>query len=396
MNLRLVARASLLVNLAGLVTTLQAQSSAPIPKSTGLSYPDNLTGLVYSEVGQGSGAIVRHPRIVLSCAHVVFDDYLQASASGWTDLNDFTLAWNGDTAPSAENAVPLRGYVRFSRYAETSLNPEKYNLAFSEDFVAHFSYFNLTDNAPAAFWQDGVAALRSSAPKRITGYPAGLYNDGDPLQYRLHRTPDFLARLSIDFGRYLGAVGPSTGSGNSGGPAWVYDLKNHEWKFAGVLVSGLEKSRGDLDNEIGVVGANAAPWSLVTAAVKASGGAAPVTPLLFNSTAALPAAIPDGSRTGVSIPFDVSGAGKRLTTLRLSLSSDHAYPSDLTITLRAPSGRNVVIADRPELDYVELTEREITGFAGQNPNGRWTLLVRDVATADIGAVTEARLTLIAR
>ncbi|MEY4487942.1 MAG: hypothetical protein RIQ79_450, partial [Verrucomicrobiota bacterium] len=347
-----------LVFFIGLAAALRAQSSAPIPQSPGLSYPDNLTGLVYSEVGQGSGAIVRHPRIVLSCAHVVFDDYLHASASGWTDQNDFTLAWNGDSEPSTENAVPLRGYVRFSRYAETSLNPKKYNLTFSEDFIAHFSYFNLTDTAPAAYWQDGVAALRSSAPKRITGYPSGLYTDGDPLQYRLHRTPDFLARLSVDFGRYLGAVGPSTGAGNSGGPAWVYDLKNHQWKFAGVLVSGLEKSQGDLDNEIGVVGANAAPWSLVTAAIKASGGAAPVTPLLFTTTAALPAAIPDGDRSGITIPFDVKLAGKRLTALRLSFSSDHAYPSDLEITLRAPSGRNVVVAYRPDLDYIWFEDRE--------------------------------------
>ncbi|MEY4488288.1 MAG: hypothetical protein RIQ79_796, partial [Verrucomicrobiota bacterium] len=77
-------------------------------------------------------------------------------------------------------------------------------------------------------------------------------------------------------------------------------------------------------------------------------------------------------------------------------SSDHAYPSDLEITLRAPSGRNVVVAYRPDLDYIWFEDREVTGFAGQNPNGRWTLLVRDVAAADIGAVTVARLSIVAR
>ncbi len=391
MNIRLLVGASL-VSLA----SLHAQSSAPIPQSPGLAYPDNRTGLVYSEVGQGSGAIVRHPRIVLSCAHVVFDDYLNSSASGWTSQTDFTLAWNGDTEPTLKDAAPLRGYTRFARYAQTSLNPKQFNLAFSEDFVAHFSYFNLTDSAPGAYWPNGVKALTSRDFKRITGYPAGLYADGDPLQHRLHRTPDFPTRMSVELGRYLGAVGPSTGGGNSGGPVWVYDIKAREWKFAGVLVSGLEKSQGDPDDEIGVVGADPAAWSLVTAAIQASGGAPAVKPVSVSTSTALPAAIPDGSRTGINLPFDISGAGKRLSTLRLTLSSDHAYASDLEVTLRSPSGRTVVVTSRPELDYIELTDREITGFAGQNPNGRWTLLVRDVAASDTGSITAASLSIVAQ
>jgi hypothetical protein len=394
MNIRLLVGASLAA--LACLASLHAQGSAPIPQSPGLTSPDDRTGLVYSEVGQGSGAIVRHPRIVLSCAHVVFDDYLGSSSSGWTNQNDFTLAWNGDTEPRAEDATPLRGYTRFARYAETSLNPKQYDLAFSEDFVAHFSYFNLTDTAPAAYWPDGVKALTSRDFKRITGYPAGLYEDGDPLQYRLHSTPEFPNKLSVELGRYLGAVGPSTGSGNSGGPVWVYDLKAREWKFAGVLVSGLEQSQGDPADEIGVVGADRGAWSLVTAAIQASGGAPAVRPVVATTSAALPAAIPDASRTGVSIPFNVSGAGKRLSTLRLTFSSDHTYASDLEIILRAPSGRTAVVAFRPELDSIELTEREITGFAGQNPNGRWTLLVRDVGADDTGSITAASLSLVAR
>lgn len=395
MQSRLHTAASLAAALLGLASA-HAQSSAPISQSEPLSYPDDRTGIVNSEIGQGSGAIVRHPRIVVSCAHVVFDDYLNTGATGWTNQNDFTLAWNGDTAPDAEDALPLRGYIRFARYATTSLNPKKYNLAFSEDFIAHFSYANLTSSAPASFWQDGVAALKSGAFKRITGYPAGLYEDGDPLQYRLHRTPDFPAKLTVELGRYLGAVGPSTGSGNSGGPAWVYDLANRQWKFAGVLVSGLETSQGDPANEIGVVGADSAPWSLVTAAIQASGGAPLVKPAVFNTTATLPAAIPDADRSGVTFPFDVSVTGKRLTTLRITLTSDHTYAEDLEVALRSPSGRSVVIAFRPYLDTLELNQREIVGLAGQNPNGRWTLLVRDVAASDTGSVTAASLSVLAQ
>jgi len=389
MKLRLLAGASLgiVTGLAGLF----AQSSAPVPQNPAAAYPDDRTGIIYTEVGQGSGSIVSHPRIVLSCAHVAFDDYLNSSASGWTNLNGFKLAWNGDAEPSHESFLPLRGYTRFARYAESALNPKKANQAFAEDFVAHFSYFNLTDTAPATFWRDGVAALRSSAPKRITGYPGALYREGDPLKYRLHRTPDFTNRLFVEQDRYLGATGPSTGGGNSGGPIWVFDSKDGQWKFAGVLVSGLEVSQGDPANEIGVVGVNGPAWSLVTAAIKASGGAPAPTALTFTTTTVLPAGIPDANRTGLRIPIDVVGAGKRLATLRLTLSTRHAYPNDLEITLRSPSRRNLVITKRPKLDELFLYEREIVGFAGEKPNGRWTLIVRDLAGGDVGAVTEASL-----
>jgi hypothetical protein len=395
MQSRLHTAASLAAALLGLASA-HAQSSAPVPQNAPLSYPDDRTGIINSESSQGSGAIVRHPRIVVSCAHVVFDDFLNTAATGWTNQNDFNLAWNGDSAPDAEDALPLRGYIRFARYATNSLNPKKYNLAFSEDFIAHFSYSDLTASAPAAYWPNGVTALKSTALKRITGYPSGLYQVGDPLEYRLHRTPDFSTKLSVELGRYLGAVGPSTGSGNSGGPAWVYDAANRQWKFAGVLVSGLETSQGDPANEIGVVGADSAPWSLVTAAIQASGGAPLVQPAVFNTSATLPAAIPDANRSGVTFPFDVRVAGKRLTTLRITLTSDHTYAEDLEVALRAPSGRSVVIAFRPYLETLELDQREIVGLAGQNPNGRWTLLVRDVASNDTGSITSASLSVLAK
>lgn len=149
-----------------------------------------------------------------------------------------------------------------------------------------------------------------------------------------------------------------------------------------------------------------------------------------------PVPIPDGNAVGVSIPIEVSGlsnvsdinfridgdsctAAPGSTTVGL----DHTWVSDLVITLTSPQGTTVTLMNEPggpgnsgNNFCNTLLDDDVTGpsiqsiqpfgppplgppytgvfrpasplsaFDGQDPNGTWTLSVRDVVITDIGSV----------
>ncbi len=378
-----------------LAPSLSAQNARPLPAVP--PFPFNMTGLITAGDYMGSGAVVRHPRVVASCAHVVYDETLGSTAGAWVLQNRFFRAYFSGSYPTT-GGTPLRGYMRWGTYASyvTTLGGDS-NEAFSTDFVAHFTYSDIVTGPAAPFWADGLPALTSTRLKGITGYPSGLYANPSPNEYRMHTTGGFTQRLTPVLGRYLEATGPSTGSGNSGGPAWVFDSSTNTWRFAGVLVSGDELSTGGSSNMIGVTAADPAAWSLVSSAITAATSAAPA-PLRAYAATGLPRAVPDGNTNGVSIPITVSGAAVRIETLLLTLRVNHPYPNDLQVILRSPGGRSVTVTNRPSSEErnLVLTARPIEGFAGLNPNGTWQLIVRDVASGDSGSVAAASLQIGAR
>lgn len=378
-----------------LLPSLNAQNSRPLTSMP--PFPFSMTGLIDSGDYTGSGAVVRHPRIVVSCAHVVYDETLGTAAGAWTLQSRFYRAHLAGTFPTT-GGVALRGYMRWGTYASyvTTLGGDS-NEAFSTDFVAHFTYSDIVTGAAAPFWTDGVAALNSNRQKGITGYPAGLYPSGSPNEYRMHTTGVFTQRLIPVLGRYLEATGPSTGSGNSGGPAWVFDSATSTWRFAGVLVSGDEIATGGSSNMIGVTAADSAAWSLVASAITAATTTTPA-PLRAYAAAGLPRAIPDGNTTGTTLSIAVSGAPVRIEALLLTLRVSHPSPNQLQVILRSPSGRSVTVVNRPSPDGagLVLTARPVDGFASLNPNGTWQVIVRDVVSGRTGSVTAASLQIGAR
>lgn len=387
-------RQILLPALSGLLVLLSpvyAQNSQPLPSVPG--FPFDRTGLITSGDYTGSGSVVSNPRVVASCAHVVFDETLGTKAGAWVNDNRFYLAYFSADYPTS-GGVALRGYMRWAAYATYALTlGSDSNKTFSQDFVAHFTYSDIVSGPAADFWPDGRAALVSTRTKAITGYPAGLYATPSQYDYVMHSTGNFTQSLKPVLGRYLEAIGPSTGAGNSGGPAWVFDDTSSTWKFAGVLVSGEEVSTGGSINLIGVTSADPIALRLLASAA-ASSNSTSVTPTsqTFSATG-LPVTIPDSSKTGVSIPITVSGLGSRLASLKITLDIPHPYPNDLQIYLRSPNGRSIVIANRPQIDATSLTitSRTIEGFAGLNPNGVWRLVARDMGPQDEGQVADVKL-----
>jgi hypothetical protein len=144
-----------------------------------------------------------------------------------------------------------------------------------------------------------------------------------------------------------------------------------------------------------------------------------------------PVAIPDSSPVGVDVPLTVAGfpgaiAGAQLNIDGATCSSaigattvglDHTWVGDLSISLVSPSGRSVVVANRPggagnsgnnfcqtllkdgstnSIQNILIAQAPFTGtfspanplagFASDTANGTWTLHVVDNAALDTGSV----------
>ncbi len=232
--------------------------------------PLNVVGLMYSSgVGgmrAGSGAVIRHPKVILSCAHLVYSDLENSPIFPWRTENYWFHDWNSSLPPALSDGRLLRGYYFFSSYASFA---ERYHIngqqTFANDFVAHFSYEDLARGGFGGYWPEGKGALLSNQAKTIAGYPSGLYGGGDPRRYLLHRTGPFANPMVQQLDNYLTLVDVSAGPGNSGGPVFVSDGTSDY--FAGVYIAGLEKSRGDSADVIGVYGMTSASWELVEKAI---------------------------------------------------------------------------------------------------------------------------------
>jgi hypothetical protein len=294
----------------------------------------------------------------------------------------------------------LRGYVKWDTYGSMVYrrggdSPQ----AFREDFVVYYNLRDLYDNALPLRASKAIPMLRSRTDKRISGYPGGLYELGDPLEYRLHSTGVFDVPLRVESGRYLGIEGPSTGPGNSGGPVWVRE--GGDWRLGGVLVSGSERALGAKVDSIGVVGLDAKANRLFDTAVRLArfAGEEPVA-LDYPAGGAFPREIPDGDRNGAVVRIQASPPGKSVEHVSLSLKISHPMVwEDVQILLRGPGGKTVVVVDRPEeteMGVFEISSRRIAGFHNTRAAGEWQVIVRDILGLDTGTVEAVSLSLATR
>jgi hypothetical protein len=106
----------------------------------------------------------------------------------------------------------------------------------------------------------------------------------------------------------------------------------------------------------------------------------------FNA-AGLPLSIPDNTATGINSNLAVAGNGK-VGTLSLSLQITHPFKGDLVVTLVAPGGGTVLVANREggAADNIIIVDRAITMFDGMPAAGTWQLQVQDLASGDLGTL----------
>lgn len=376
--------------------------------------PYSFTGIVATYESWGSGVAAAHPNIVLSCAHVVFslDSLLWTSGARWY------RAWNEPSEPIDSESVALDGYFYWSSYASAarataaSYSELKEAREFNNDFVAYYRAGSpVAGGSFAAVWTNGAAPLASdSTEKLITGYPMGRYTEGDPAEFRMHETilPGTLSPAFKNTKNYLLAYDVAeTGSGNSGGPVWTKDQSGN-YRVAAVLVSGQETTLPDPENNwersmVGVHAVSSAGWRLINSALQAS-GKVPVTKSFGMQGAA---EIPDDGKN-ITRTFKVSKLPRTATHVTLDLDISHASPQDrrdLYITLRSPGRRTMVVYDGLEEqmnpEYAQsafpLDDEPMPYFYAANPNGSWTLTIRDEDPNGItGEFVSAELNISAR
>jgi len=384
--------------------------------------PYRLTGLVDAVYGTGSGAVVAHPRVILSCAHVIFD----ADFRRWLSGARWFRGWNVGTAPERVKGQILNGYFYWRAYAGAFRAAERARKKprgalravareFDLDAVAYFSYRDdLGRGEYAEVFPDGAPWLGTVSDKWITGYPSGRYKVGDPLEYRQHVTGSFrnpLRREVRKARRYLTLDDyAETGPGNSGGPVWMQDpANNRNYMVAGVLVSGAERSV-DGFSSIGVHATSARSWQLVTNAVRTAdlGYAEQALDASFtDSPVEVPDAVTRVKRGRVrTFPGEivrsttVSGMPSFVNDVRLDLVIEHDERTDLLILIQPPRQKRWAIYDGwfdESGNEVRFDDEDVPMFYGINPNGRWRLYVVDlVSGGDTGRLISATIRISAR
>ena len=312
------------------------------------------------EMSRGSGCVAMHPRLVFTCAHVLYQN-------GWAaDSVSFYPGYNSQTSIlNAPGVVNVRGYRRFEDYSTAvQWHGKKSFEAYAWDFVIMYSYFEIA-NAVGTWTTNSSAVLTSARWKRIAGYPATITATGAEGYYYQHRT-EFFTNPAVQNNRYRPhheIEGVSTGSGNSGGPVFVYD--NNRPGLAGVVVSGNAQSTGvrALDKDT-VSMANRAIGTLTNRRT-------------FRNVSSL--RIPDGSSRFSTRAVKVTGFASNLLRVIFNLNVSTPVRGDLEVYLKSPSGRIRWISKRQGSGAANLVvdgANYSDSFSG-SPNGTWTLYMRD-------------------
>jgi hypothetical protein len=343
----------------------QGHSQVFYPKR---NFVSESTGYVQSLIDgnwyRGSACIVRDPRLVYSCAHVLFESGL------WATKYRFSAGYDDFYPPSTTAGIAPRGFRYFTNYAS---NYNTYGVTSPRTFSLDFTVFYNTTNFGKAvgWWTDGGTVLRSNKSKRIVGYPARIEYTGANGNAYQHSTDWFTNTGSIRYGAYHGFNNVSTGGGNSGGPVFVWD--GTESFFAGVLVSGS-------DTTCGVRAADDASNKMATDAL--AGVTNGTTKTFSNST---PLLLPDGATAYSTRSVNVSGFTGTIQNLYFSTNFSTTYRGDLDVYLRSPTGRIQWISKRAgaSADNLILTNANYSStFKGYVANGLWDLKFRDASALD--------------
>lgn len=100
--------------------------------------------------------------------------------------------------------------------------------------------------------------------------------------------------------------------------------------------------------------------------------------------------IPDNNQTGVTSTARVSGAPTSGRTVAVDVNIQHPYVGDLTVEAVAPTGQTFTLHAQTggsDDNIVRVFPLDATGsaFTG-DPNGTWTLRVKDGAAQDVGSI----------
>jgi hypothetical protein len=380
-----------------------------VPQGDETYEPLYYTGVIENDVPYGdgtswisvaSGAVAGHPRMVLSCAHLNYKKRI-----GWYGIGSarWFLQWNQSAKPSNAGAtgLTLSGFYRFNGYAsliEALPGSEDYSSgAAAKDYVVHYHVSRNTANgyfAPlleaGANFLLSASTAKTSFIKKISGYPSDQYQSGDPsnYRYRMHETVPFQNKATVSFWPHLNINGVTTYGGNSGGPIWGW-VKGR-WAHTGVVVSS------DNTTMVGVVGNHPEGMSLIFSALQEQFPDSPV----FRNTVAVSGvgAIPDAGT--LTKTFTVANMLGRTQSMKLNFYIKHPRRGDLVITLRSPQKKVVTVLQSVPVRKSSSADLSailnVNGFSDVDPNGTWTLTIKDAYRTRAGNLLAAGMDITTR
>lgn len=116
-----------------------------------------------------------------------------------------------------------------------------------------------------------------------------------------------------------------------------------------------------------------------------------------------PISIPDNRPAGISSDV-LLGRGKAIVEVNVSVNITHPFIGDLVVSIQSPMGTRVKLHNRSgsvsdnlitTYDTLTLPTESLNAFAGENPQGVWTLHVSDNVAADAGTLNGWQLEVVA-
>lgn len=256
-----------LAALLGPSLALAQYTSKPLNPETYADAPMKYTGIAFTNQVPCSGAVVKDKRIMLSASHCIFRT---DRTNPWQGSLEWFLRYASANVPVAGQGKPTRGYWYFTSYADAvRMSTMNSNQSFDLDYMAAYAYAPLSEEA-APYFVDGQAAILRNPWKQTLGYPSSLYSGAHPYRYYMHANGPWTAQCKTEYGSFILCSEVSTGPGNSGGPVFAWDPQSSRYGYAGVLVSGLERSRGDDYDLSGINAMSQDEWGLVASAIESA------------------------------------------------------------------------------------------------------------------------------
>jgi V8-like Glu-specific endopeptidase len=205
----------------------------------------------------GSGAVVAHPKVVLTCAHISLRN------GQWLPAGNLRFTARSHAQNTPTTGIFMRGYYKYDNYSSAvKARGNASNDAYNWDMIAGYAYQNFASGNAAGIWSTGADTVLKTASytKKVTGYP--YEKSKNFYQYRVN---SFTGSFKQQLGAYYTITGATSYGGNSGGPVWAWDTKSRNWYAAGVFVSS------DRATMMGVRALDANGVALLNAAKKAAG-----------------------------------------------------------------------------------------------------------------------------
>ncbi|MFI5668412.1 M4 family metallopeptidase [Streptomyces sp. NPDC051704] len=131
-------------------------------------------------------------------------------------------------------------------------------------------------------------------------------------------------------------------------------------------------------------------WAAVNVGAR-SGGGNPNPGKVFESTTRV--AIPDSPGPAVTSSVAVTGVtGNAPSALKVGVKITHTYIGDLQIDLVAPNGTSFRLQNSSSDSTANLDKTYTVNASAAAANGTWKLKVQDKGAADVGTITDFKLT----